>query len=94
MLELTSSELRDFDARDQRQDDVGREALFQIRLDAKCVGGVDQNASVLRRDDGFDDGREVVDVGQCLDAEQDIVEGRSVRTSGVLRRSDDCSGSQ
>lgn len=46
---------------------------------------------MLRRDDGFDDGGEVVDVGEGLDAEQDVVEGRSVCTRSVFGRSDDCS---
>ena len=37
--------------------------------------GVYENAGVLWRDDGLDYGRDIVDVGEGFDAEQDVVEG-------------------
>lgn len=38
------------------------------------MGGVDEDAGVLGRNDGVNDSGEVVDIGEGLDAEDDIVE--------------------
>jgi len=45
---------------------------------------------VLGGDDGLDHRREIVDIGQRLDAEQDIVEGRPRDTGGFFGCSDHC----
>lgn len=45
---------------------------------------------MLRRDDGLDDGCEVVDIGQCFDAEDDIVEGGARGARGLFGSADDC----
>lgn len=44
---------------------------------------------MLGRDNGFDNGSEVVDIGQRLDAEEDIVEGSSGSTGCFFRCPDD-----
>lgn len=62
MFELAGAKLSDFDSGDQRENDIRREALFQMGFDAEGVCCVDENASVLGRNDGLDDRGEVIDV--------------------------------
>lgn len=45
-----------------------------MRLDAESVRRVDEYAGVLRSNDRFNYCREIVDVGEGLDAEQNIIE--------------------
>lgn len=40
---------------------------------------------MLGGDDGFDDRGDVVDVGQCFDAENDVIEGAALMLGSVLR---------
>lgn len=47
---------------------------------------------MLWRDDRLDDVGDVVDVGQCFDAEEDVVEGLLGRMRGILGCPDDCDG--
>lgn len=75
MFKVTDTGLGYVDIGDQRQHDVGREALFEVGFDADGVCRVDQDACVLGCDDRFDDRAEVKDVGQGLDAQHDIVVG-------------------
>lgn len=73
MLKLAGSDLRDFNAGDERQNHVCWKALFEVRLDTDSVGSVDENAGMLRGDDRLDDSCHVVHVGQRLDTQDDIV---------------------
>jgi len=91
VLELAGTELAELGARDQRQDDIGREPLLDGGLDAQAVRGVDEDACVLRRHDGIDYGSEIVDIGERLDAEDDIVERALFPGCRFFRGSDDCS---
>jgi hypothetical protein len=75
MLELAGSELGQVGTGDQRQDNIGRKPFFELFLDSKCVGCVDQNASMLLRNDALNDIGEVVHVWESLDTKNDIVEG-------------------
>jgi hypothetical protein len=75
VLELALTKLRDFGARNEGKDDIGGETFFDVWLNAQCIGCVDENASMLRGYDRVDHGGEIVDIGQCLDAENDIIEG-------------------
>lgn len=90
MFKLTRPKLGELCSRDQRKDNVGGEALFQIGFDAEGVGGVDEDAGVLWRDNGLDDASQVVDIGEGLYAEQNVVE-RGARGAGSLfRGAHDC----
>lgn len=84
MLELALSELSEIGAADQGEDDISWESLFDRGLDAESICCVDKNASMLGSDNGVDYGGEVVHVGQCLDAENDVVEGSILASGGVL----------
>lgn len=89
VLKLAGSDLRDLDAGDERQNHVRWKALFEVGLDTDSVGGVDENAGVLRGDDRLDDSRHVVHVRQRLDTQDDIVIG--VFTGGsLLGNTDNC----
>lgn len=68
VLELAGPDLGDFNARDERQNHVCWETLFEIGLDTNGVCGVHEDAGMLRSDDRLDDGCKVVHVGQGLDA--------------------------
>lgn len=85
VLEFGRADLGQVGGGNKRQDDVLGVSLFDKGLDAERVGGVDKNASVLGSDDGFDDGSEVVELRQGLDAEQDVVEGALLQLTGLLR---------
>ena len=75
MLKFARACLDDFGAGDKREDNIGGKALFEIGFHTETVGGIDENACMLRRDDGFDDGGNIVNVRQGLYAEQDVVKG-------------------
>lgn len=86
MLKLARADLGQFGTGNERQDDVGRETLFEVRLDAEGVCGVDENTCVLWGNNGLDDRGNVVDVGQGLDAEEDVVERRLGYVGGIFGR--------
>ena len=73
MLKLAGSSLNNFGTRDERQDDICRESLLEVRLDAEGVGSVDEDTGMLRGDDGFDNGRDIIHIGQSLYTEQNVV---------------------
>jgi hypothetical protein len=56
------------------------------------VGSVDKDAGVLGCDDGVDDSGEVVDIGQGLDAENNIVKCAVSTRRGFFWRFDNCEG--
>ena len=90
MLELARTQLADLRTGDKREYDVGREPLLEVCFDTQGMRGVDEDARVLRGDYGLDDGREVVDVRECLYAKEDIVEGTTL-DRGIFRRANHCS---
>lgn len=51
--------------------------------------GVDKNTGVLRSDNGVNHGGKVVDVGESLDAENDVIEGTVPGGRGVFRIAND-----
>lgn len=89
VLELAGAGLGDFDAGNEREDDVRGETLLEIGLDANCICGVDENASVLRCNDRLDNSGKVVHVRQSLDAQEDIVV-RIFSGRGLFRDADHC----
>lgn len=91
MLELAGSDLGQFCARHEGQDYVGRETLFQVRLDAETVCGVHKDTGMLRRYDRLDDICNIVYIGECLHAEEDVVEWLFRRMCGIFGCSHDCS---
>ena len=58
------------------------------------MGGVDEDAGVLGSDDGFYDSGQVVDIGEGLHAEQDVVESALLGVGSVFRSADNCSPEQ
>ena len=52
--------------------------------------GINEDAGVLWRDNALDYGGEIVDIGQCFNAENDIIERRSGGAGGFLWSPDDC----
>lgn len=68
MLKFAGAKLRDRDARYKRQYHVGWKPLLQIRLDAKGMCGIDENAGMLGRYNGLNHGGQVVNVRQRFDA--------------------------
>lgn len=89
MLKFARADLGDFNAGNEREDDIGGKTLLQIGLDANCICGVDENAGVLRGNDRLDDSGKVVHVGQSLDAQEDIVVCIFSR-GGLFRDADHC----
>lgn len=75
MLELASAQLRKLGASNEGKNDVCRESLLKVRLDAEGVCCVDQDACVLRSDDGLNDRGKVIHVWESLDAQEDVVVG-------------------
>jgi hypothetical protein len=63
MLELARAGLGDFDIRNERENNVGRVSLLEMGFNAERICGVDENTSMLGRDNGLDDGGQVVDIG-------------------------------
>lgn len=57
-------------------------------LDTQGVCGVDKDAGMLGRHDGFDDSGQIVDIRKRLDAEQDVVE-RGSPASSIFRGTND-----
>ena len=84
MFKLACTQLQYFRARYEGEDDIGRKSLFKMGLDTEGIGGVDENACLLRSDHRFYDSSHVVYVWQCFDAEENIVKSR-ISASGVFR---------
>ena len=53
------------------------------------MGGIDEDASMLWCDDGFNDSSKIVDIWQCFYTKQDVIKS-SFPTSCILWSSDDC----
>lgn len=47
--------------------------MLYMGLDSQGICSVDEDTGVLGGDDGFDDRSEIVDIGESLDAENNIV---------------------
>lgn len=91
VFEFCGPKLCDVGVGDEGEDHVLRKPLFDGVLDTEGVGCVYEDAGVLWGDDGFDDGGEIVDIWESLDAEQNIVVRASSRNvCRFLRTSDDC----
>lgn len=73
MLEFARAGLRDFHVGHEGENNISRISLFQMGFDSEGIGGVDENTRVLGCNNGFNDGGQVVDIGQGFDAENDIV---------------------
>lgn len=56
VFEFAGAGLGDFHVGNEGEDDVGWVSLLQMGFNAKGVGSVDENTSVLGSDHGFDDG--------------------------------------
>jgi hypothetical protein len=48
------------------------------------MGRIDENTSVLRCDNGIDDGSKIVDIGECLDAQDNVIERALSGMSGIF----------
>ena len=75
VFELGGAGLGDFDVGDEGKDDICRVSLFDMGLDSKRICGIDENAGVLGSNDRLNDGGEVVDIREGLDAENHVVVG-------------------
>ena len=75
MFKLAGTELGKLCSGYQRQDDVGGESFFYGGFDAEGMRCINEDAGVLRRDDGIDDGGKIVYVGESLYAQDDVVKG-------------------
>lgn len=73
MLELASSQLLELCTRHKRKDNVRGKPLLEEGLHAQGVCCVDQNACVLGRDDRLNHGGNIINIGERLDTEEDIV---------------------
>lgn len=74
VLELALSKLNQVGPSHQGQDDIGRVPFLDCSFQANCVCGVDEDTGVVGDDDGVDHGGQVIDVGECFDAEHNIIE--------------------
>lgn len=88
VFELTRPQLYDLRTRNKGQNNICGKTLLEMGLDAKSMGGIDKNAGVLWCDNGFDDGREIVDIWKSLDTEQYVVERSFFIVRCILRSSD------
>lgn len=79
VFKVTYTCLDDVDTRNEGKNDIGREPLLQVGLYAQRACGIEQDACMLRRDDGFDNTSEVVDVRECFDAEYHVIVGMLAR---------------
>lgn len=68
MFEFALAELGKVSSADKRQDHVCWESLFNRRFNTECVRCVDEDASMLRRDNRVDYRCKVVHVWQSLNA--------------------------
>lgn len=75
VLELGGAGLGDFDVGDEGEDNICRVSLLDMGLDSECICRVDEDAGVLGSDDRLNDGGEVVDIREGLDAENHVVVG-------------------
>lgn len=91
MLKLTGTELRNLNAGNQREHNVGRKPMFQVGLDAKGIRSIDQNACMLRGDDRLDDSGKIVNIGQGFHTQDHIIIG-VFPGRRVFRVADDCGG--
>ena len=89
MLKFADTELSELCARDERENDIGREALLQVCFDTECVCGVNQYTGMLRSNNRLNYCRKIVYVWQGLDAKQDIVEGALFIVRGFFWSPDD-----
>ena len=89
MLKIAGAQLGELGTGNERKNHVCRKSLLEIRLDAKRVCCVDQDACMLRSDDRLNDGGNVVNVGESLDAQEDVVVRRSRCLCCFFRSSND-----
>lgn len=73
MLEFTGAGLGDFHVGNEGENDICWVSLLEMGFNSEGISRVNEDAGVLRSDDGFDDGGEVVDIGQCFYTENNIV---------------------
>lgn len=90
MFELACTDLRELGTSDERKDDVCGESLLEVRLDAEGVCCVNQDTRVLGCDDRFNDRGDIVDIGECLDAEKNVVVCRFRRLCSFFGSTDNC----
>jgi hypothetical protein len=90
VFELARAELREVGAANEGKNNVSGKPLFNGRLEAKGVRRVDQDACVLRGNYGVDDRRQIVDVGEGFDAEDNIVEWAFATGGRLLWRAHNC----
>lgn len=88
MLKLALPELRKLSPTDEGQNDIGREAFFDCGFDSERVRGVEKDAGMLRSNNRFNDGREVVNIGKSLHAEDDVIERTISISCGIFWVSD------
>lgn len=84
MFEFALAQLSHFSTGDQRQYHVRREAVLNCCFHTKSVCCVDEDTCVLRSNDGIDDGSEIVDIGEGLDAKHHVVESNRTTLCGIL----------
>lgn len=68
MLKLTGTQLDEFCTGNEGEDDICWETLLEMCFDAERVGRIDENTSVLRSNDGFDDRCKIIDIGESFHA--------------------------
>lgn len=68
MLKLADSQLCKLSSGNKRKDDIGGKSLLEMCFNAESMCCVDENASVLRRNNRFDYCRKIVDIRKSLDA--------------------------
>jgi hypothetical protein len=76
VFKLAGPELGQIGARNQREDNIGWKPLLQLFFHAQSIGGVHKDAGVLRSHDRLNNVGQVVYIGKCFDAEEDVIEGR------------------
>lgn len=90
MLKFAGSQLLELCSRNQREDNIGGEAFFELFFDPKCIGSVHNDAGVLRRDNGLNYIGEVVNVRERFYTENNVVEGGSTIDDGIFGALNNC----
>lgn len=89
MFKFAGPKLGKLGSRHQRQDDICGKSFFYRGFNAECVRRVDEDACVLGRDDGIDDGGKVVYIWEGLYAQNDVIEGAIADARSVFGIADD-----
>lgn len=89
VLELALTQLAQLRNGDERQDHVGGKSFLDSRLDSQRVRRIHKNAGMLGCNDRVYHCCQVVDIGERLDTEDDIVKWTLSSSSRLFRDSHD-----